>query len=150
MRFFEPSAVIDSDVIINFARLRLLDRLFRLFDEIRVPKSVRRETRMHRYKRRTDKRFRDRLTSCNTFDLLIFQQTRIALLQRSPKKSRRTKSHLGESEAIAQASRSVSKVLLTDDRDATSVATQRGCRVYSTAMLLRALASRQHEQGSRS
>jgi predicted nucleic acid-binding protein len=127
-------AIVDSDIVIKLARLELLDRLLRLFDVVHVPTAVARETRLYgRRRRRPDvNRFRRRCRRCSEKHPLVLQAMRGALHRADP-----SHRHAGEAEAIAQAEAlGVRVVLLTDDREATRLAAERGIEVIASPSLL--------------
>jgi predicted nucleic acid-binding protein len=136
------AAIIDSVIIFDLARARCLDKLFKVFRVVYVPRAVRREVRFRgRQRRRRDVvRFRERATPCDQHDRTVFDQALATFRRLEPRLS-----HRGEAEMIAQAKYRGVGLILTQDEDATRFARSMGLDVWGTPRLLRLLLSEEEE-----
>lgn len=138
------AALIDTDIIIGLAHLRLTDRVFRVFNPIYVSQAVVREAKLRgRQRRRRDVvRFTQRMLVCKSWDVLLLHALLVAFQRQHPGKK-----HRGEAESIAQAVRQKIPVLLTDDADADYEASQREIRVVSLMELFNLIAKKESSTG---
>ncbi|MHB8420615.1 MAG: hypothetical protein ACYDCL_21290 [Myxococcales bacterium] len=130
------AAVVDTTVILNLAKLRLLDKLTRLIGRVYLPQSVQREAKLYgRQRRRRDViRFKKAAIPCSHWREQVFQTALAKFRRASPAMSG------GEAEMIAQAEFWGVRLVLTDDHAATIFAGDRGLEVWATPRLLGMLA----------